>query len=54
MCTIVRICNRCAGFVAVTTCTCQLIALYTANAYSDEREMPASACTRSMDGLICK
>jgi len=27
---------------------CKLIALYTANAYSGEREMSASACTRSM------
>jgi len=31
---------------------CKLIALYTANAYSGEREMSAtaSACTRSMPG----
>ena len=27
---------------------CKLIALYTANAYSTERKMSASACTRSM------
>jgi len=27
---------------------CKLIALYAANAYSAEREMSASACTRSM------
>jgi len=27
---------------------CKLIALYTANEYSAEREMSASACTRSM------
>ena len=30
---------------------CKLIVSYTANAYSDEREMSASACTRSMAGL---
>jgi len=30
---------------------CKLIALYTANAYSADREMPASACTRCMAGL---
>jgi len=30
---------------------CKLIALYTANAYSAEREIPASACTRCMAGL---
>jgi len=30
---------------------CKLIALYTANAYSAEREMSASACTRSMAGM---
>jgi len=29
---------------------CKLIALYTANAYSGEREMSASARTRSMSG----
>ena len=29
---------------------CKLIALYTANAYSAEREMSASACTRSVPG----
>jgi len=29
---------------------CKLTALYTANAYSVEREMPASVCTRSMAG----
>jgi len=29
---------------------CKLIALYTANAYSVEREMSASACTRSVTG----
>jgi len=29
---------------------CKLIALYTANAYSTEHEMSASACTRSMAG----
>jgi len=35
---------------------CKLIALYTANAYSAEREMSASACTRSMAsfGHRCK
>ena len=32
----------------------KLIALYTANAYSDECEMSASACTRSMAGLYWK
>ena len=32
---------------------CKLIALHTANAYSVEREMSASACTRSMAGLLC-
>ena len=31
---------------------CKLIALYTANAYSAECEMSASACTRSMAGYI--
>jgi len=31
----------------------KLIVLYTANAYGAEREMSASACTRSMPGLIC-
>ena len=47
-----RICNQCMGFVAMTahTHTCKLIALYTASAYSAEREMSASACTRSMAG----
>ena len=29
-----------------------VISLYTANAYSTEREMSASACTRSMLGYI--
>jgi len=29
---------------------CRLIALYTANAYSAEREMSTNACTRSMPG----
>jgi len=29
---------------------CKLIALCTANAYSTEREVSASACTRSMAG----
>ena len=33
---------------------CKLIALYTANAYSAEREMSASACTRSMAGYTRK
>jgi len=32
---------------------CKLIALYTAKAYSAEREMSASACTRSMAGCHC-
>ena len=32
---------------------CKLIALYTANAYSAEREMSASACTHSMPGCHC-
>jgi len=31
---------------------CKLITLYTANAYSAEREMSASACTRSMASLV--
>jgi len=31
----------------------KLIVLYTANAYNADREMSASACTRSMPGLIC-
>jgi len=30
---------------------CKLIALYTANAYSAEREISASACTRCMTSL---
>jgi len=30
---------------------CKLMAVYTPNAYSAEREMSASACTRSMAGL---
>jgi len=30
---------------------CKLIALYTANAYSAEREISASACSRSIAGL---
>jgi len=30
---------------------CKLIALYNANAYSAECEMPESACTRSVSGL---
>jgi len=34
------------------THVCKLIALCTANAYSSEREMSASACTRCMAGLI--
>jgi len=29
---------------------CKIIALYTANTYSAEREMPASACTRYVAG----
>ena len=46
MCTIGQICNRCTGFVAVTTYT--YVSLYTANKYSVERdEMSASACSRS-------
>jgi len=32
------------------THVCKPIALYAANAYSAEREMSASACTRSMPG----
>jgi len=32
--------------------TRKLIALYIANAYSAEREMPATACTRSMAGIV--
>jgi len=34
------------------THVCKLIALYIANAYIAEREMPASACTRSMAGIV--
>jgi len=37
---------RCYGNAHVS----KLIALYTGNAYSAEREMSASACTRSMAG----
>ena len=33
---------------------CKFIALYTANAYSAESEMSASACTRSMAGYILR
>jgi len=33
------------------THVCKLIALYTASTYSAEREMSASACTRSVAGL---
>ena len=33
---------------------CKLIALYTANAYSTEREMSGSACTRSMASLFSR
>ena len=36
------------------THVCKLIALYAANAYSAEREMPASACTRCMAGCYCR
>ena len=32
---------------------CKLIALHIVNAYSVEREMSASACTRSVAGLLC-
>jgi len=38
------------GFVAITTHICKLIALYTANMYSAEREMSASAYTHSVAG----
>jgi len=31
---------------------CNLIAFYTANAYSAERDMSATACTRSMAGSL--
>jgi len=41
-CTIGRICNRCTGLVAIHVC--MLIALYTANAYTAEREMSANVC----------
>jgi len=34
------------------THVCKLIALYTANAYSAEREISASACTRSVAGYM--
>ena len=32
---------------------CKLIALYTVNAKSAEREISASACTRSVAGFVC-
>ena len=35
------------------THVCKLIVLYTANVYSTEREMSASACTRSVRGCCC-
>jgi len=35
------------------THVCKLIVLYTANVYSAEREMSASACTRCMAGSVC-
>jgi len=34
------------------THVCKLIAVYTANAYSAEREMSASVCTRSMASFV--
>ena len=34
------------------THVCMLIVLYTANAYSAEREMSASACTRCMPVIV--
>ena len=46
------ICNRCTGFVAMTTYTSKLIALYTVNAYSTKCEMSASACTHCMACLL--
>jgi len=48
-----RLVVRCwADLQSVTAHVRKLIALYTANAYSAEREMSASACTRSMAGLV--
>jgi len=40
------------GFVAMidNTRVCKLVALYTANAYSADRETSASACTRCVAG----
>jgi len=38
------------GFCCYNTHACKLIVLYTANAYSAEREMSATACTHSMAG----
>jgi len=34
------------------TYVCKLIALYTVNTYSAEREMSASACTCSVPGYV--
>jgi len=38
------------GFCCYNTHACKLIVLYTANAYSAEREMSATACAHSMAG----
>jgi len=40
------------SFLRQHTCTYKLVALYTANAYSAEREMSDSGCTHSMAGLF--
>jgi len=49
-----QICSWCTGFIAMIThmyVSLPGIALYTANAYSTEREMLAIAVTRCMAGL---
>ena len=53
LCSIGRICDPYTGFVAKTIHTYVSIALYTANAYSVEREMSTSACNRSVAGSAC-
>jgi len=44
--------SRGCPLVYDNTHICKLIALYTANVYSAEREMSARACTCSMPGLL--
>ena len=41
------------GFRCYDNIKCKFIALYTANAYSAECEMAASACIRCMPGSVC-